>query len=608
MGVLEYVRRWSVHFARPSYVVYVALIVLSVGVQLSIFLFHQDVFSVGPRIWLFNVLAEVAISALIALLLPVHFRFIGLVFPFLNLLLLWINAIYTSNFYDYIPLSLISAFRNVDSNLWEFVKDAYRSWMLGMSMPFMSLVLYYLLFRTSVENVRVATEARIFSMLSAVFLFMASQCKVLYDSVESGLCQGWAQHTYEKYVCVEPSMHRYVAKWGMTPAYVSALMPWFESQKMTDDDWITLTALQNMSRELKIRPDIAKVLSRNKDKNLILVIVESFSSSTLNRTVNGTRLMPYLDSVISSEGVIYFPNIITQVQAGVSSDGQLMYNTGFYPLVKTAVATSSSLYQTPSLARLIGMKGGRKVELICESPDLWNHTGTSKVWGYDTLYHNIGFEKREERVFSVCDSLLFKKAVDLIDEQGMPTMMTLCTHSMHGVFTEDDLGEFRPENTGQSVNMCSYWNMTTKFDKGIGWLIDCLKSRGLYDNTIIVIVSDHSPHVAVMPDSSRKTIPLIILNSGITFKSSVLGGQIDVYPTILDVMGYYDTAGWLGFGNSLLRNPKGVVGFNREGKWVVGKDCSLDSLDFWRINTAHYLSTKLLSTIDAEQLNDGSRM
>lgn len=589
-------------FALPLYIL---LIVLSVGVQLSIFLFNQEVFPVGPRIWLFNMLAEVAIAALIAIMLPAHWRFIGIAFPFLNLFLLWVNAIYTSNFYDYLPLSLISAFRNIDSNLWEFVREAYKSWMMVMSIPFLLLVLFYLFFRTTVESGSLERRSRVLSMTSAVLLFVASQCKVFYDSVENGLYKGWPKDTYEKYICVEPSMHRYVAKWGMTPAYFCALMPWFESQEMTRDDWTKLATLQKISRERQLRPDIAHVLSRNKDKNLVLVIVESFSSSTLDRTVNGKRLMPYLDSITSSEDVIYFPNIITQVQAGVSSDGQLMYNTGFYPLVKTAVATSSSLYRTPSLARLLGRKKGRKVELICESPDLWNHTGTNKVWGYDTLYHNIGFDRREERVFSMCDSLLFEKAVDLIDKEGMPRVMTLCTHSMHGVYTEADLGVFTPENTGQSVNMCSYWNMTTKFDEGIRWFVDCLKSRGLYENSIIVVVSDHSPHVAVMPESSRKTIPLIILNSGITYKSSVFGGQIDVYPTILDVMGYYDTAGWLGFGNSLLRNPKGIVGFNREGKWVVGRGCSLDSLEFWRINTAHYLSTKLLSTIDVEQLNNG---
>lgn len=176
-------------------------------------------------------------------------------------------------------------------------------------------------------------------------------------------------------------------------------------------------------------------------------------------------------------------------------------------------------------------------------------------------------------------------------------MLTICTLSMHGLFSKSDLGRFDPDLTGETIDMCAYWEMTRRFDDELREFIGFLKEKGLYDTSVIAIVGDHNPHVMV--DSDYTPVPFLVLNSGVTFTSSVVAGQIDVYPTLLDVMGLLGgKTVWPGVGHSLLRKRKGVVGYTRGGKWCVsGKK---DSIEVARIKEGHDLSEKIQSGISGD--------
>ena len=88
----------------------------------------------------------------------------------------------------------------------------------------------------------------------------------------------------------------------------------------------------------------------------------------------------------------------------------------------------------------------------------------------------------------------------------------------------------------------------------IGNYIQSLKDKGLYDNSLIVIVSDHDAHPRYlgMEGSVSPEIPIYIINGGFD-KSKAWGGecnQLDVYTTILDIMGVETE--WRGLGHTLL--------------------------------------------------------
>ena len=97
-------------------------------------------------------------------------------------------------------------------------------------------------------------------------------------------------------------------------------------------------------------------------------------------------------------------------------------------------------------------------------------------------------------------------------------------------------------------------------DAAIGEFIHKLKETGIYQNSVIAIIADHNELNKNVLDgrdevkTSDKEIPLIILNGPQALQYKEVLGQIDVYPTLLDVMNI-NTYSWPGLGYSILRKP-----------------------------------------------------
>ena len=79
-----------------------------------------------------------------------------------------------------------------------------------------------------------------------------------------------------------------------------------------------------------------------------------------------------------------------------------------------------------------------------------------------------------------------------------------------------------------------------------------LKSVDLYDKSVIIITADHHQHYVGFGSEISSNLPLYIIGGNIDNKTSWHGlcQQIDVYPTILDILGLHPT--WCGLGYSLL--------------------------------------------------------
>lgn len=576
-----------------SFYIFLGLTVLC---QALVFYLNQSIIPVGPRFLFFSLISDIGVIVGLSVILLWRWRWGGLMLLFFYLVLLIVNGVYTVNFNDFFPLSLLAAYKNVDSTLGDFIIYSLRWWMLIMALPFLFIMLFYLKNRKRIEKDCLSLRTRINIMAISLMLFLIGQGYVVsYHIQEEGISGMVSAEVWKEYTSAEHSFHNEVTKWGLMSAYISSMMPWYNHMEFSETDWLTVDCFVNEQRG-NLPEKFSAIFEKNRNKRLILIIVESFGSMTFGKEIGGVKIMPYLDSISAANGIIFFPNIITQVKGGMSSDAQLMYNTGIYPLSKGASVVNSKLPGMPSLASSL-KKNGIAVELIGESGKQWNHDKTSSVWGYDTLYHSLALGK-PGGYFPMADHYIFQKAKDVVECEKDLRMLTICTLSMHGVFSESDLGRFLPQETGETIDMCAYWEMTRKFDDELRGFIDFLKIKGMYDSSVIVIVGDHNPHVVA--NSDYMPIPFLILNSGVTYISPTIAGQIDVYPTILDVMGLIESKSvWPGVGHSLLRERKGVVGYTRGGKWCY-KDNKKDSLEIKRIKEGHMLSEKILSGVSGD--------
>jgi phosphoglycerol transferase MdoB-like AlkP superfamily enzyme len=300
-----------------------------------------------------------------------------------------------------------------------------------------------------------------------------------------------------------------------------------------------------------------------KRKNVIFIIVESLNAWAVNRSYSGHEVTPTLNALIKGQGTVSALNMVTQVLTGVSSDGQFIYNTGMLP---SSEVTTVYYYDNNKYISLANkFKDKYSFEMICESASAWNHYSTTKAYSYDNLICDI--EYKDMTIGN--DGKLFKKAIEVIDTIQKPFFAELTTISMHAPFK--DVNVKRPHWINQQTNltetMRDYLTVTNYFDTQLKSFIDALKQCGKYDDTMIFIASDHSVIVegATDEENSQSKIVFMALNTGINAQIEQAVGQVDVYPTILDLMGEYDPSTWTGLGLSMF-NPNCNGAIDKYGK------------------------------------------
>ncbi len=301
------------------------------------------------------------------------------------------------------------------------------------------------------------------------------------------------------------------------------------------------------------------LLESNRNKNLILILVESLNSYVIDLDVDRHAVAPVLRSLRDSEGTVSALDIATQVRTGGSGDGQLIANTGLLPLpdLSTAIALGSTV-TFPSLCR--ALSGHENIVVFGDDASTWNERSTFAGYGFDRIVTNKDYPHLAEHLGG--DAALFAMADSLVGTLRQPFFMELLTVSMHVPFQDsripDNLrADWLSEASGLPEVERNYLEMVNYFDTALGGFIGSLKERGLYDDTIIVIVSDHAQELALSAADGAAditTVPMtfMAINTGITRSVTRDCGQIDVYPTILQLMNHPGWRGWKGVGHSML--------------------------------------------------------
>jgi phosphoglycerol transferase MdoB-like AlkP superfamily enzyme len=355
-----------------------------------------------------------------------------------------------------------------------------------------------------------------------------------------------------------------------------------EEVKMVHDFWEAHTAYTN-DKSVDIQDSITAYPPH---KNLIFIIVESLNSFVVNQKIDGREVTPTLNALIREPGTVSALNVETQILTGASSDGQFIYNTGMLPSSEVTTVYYYDKNQYASLAHTF--KDRYSFEMICESAAVWNHANTTIAYGYDQLYSDIEREKTHRGR----DGNLFDHASMVIDTLRVPFFAELTTISMHGPFKDPDVS--RPDwidKAKMTESMRDYLTVTHYFDEELGKFLAHLKQRGIYEDTMIVIASDHNVLVEGMAEEqNRRRIVFVAANTGVTAQIGKVVGQVDVFPTVLELMGVDADTTWSGVGLSMF-NPHCQGALDKEGR-VVG--ASSDSAYVEHLKLARKASNVML--------------
>ena len=345
-----------------------------------------------------------------------------------------------------------------------------------------------------------------------------------------------------------------------------------------------------------------------KRSNLLIVFAESLESWVLEKKVDGKEITPCLNSLLKEKSTLYAPNVLTQVKGGRSIDAQLMICSGLLPLMS---GTYSSLYYDNTFYTLQkamrGLKHSRSYLLTIDKVSTWNQGAVARSFGTDTIisYHDFKMTEAFGTHKRIGDASFFQQCREKIErgevwKPGESVYMQFVTYSGHAPFKLPD--HLRTITFPASIPEKAADYMTTAHytDKAIGDFVAYLKTLPQYKETIVVIVGDHEGLASYRQElvgnpacrglvSDKQLTPFIVLNSPVGMRYDKFMGQIDIYPTLLNLM-HLDAYRWHGLGQSILdpRKQGVAVGsvMNVEG---TGSDKEVE-----RLKEAHTVSDYML--------------
>ena len=309
------------------------------------------------------------------------------------------------------------------------------------------------------------------------------------------------------------------------------------------------------------------IFNLNREKNLIFIVVESLNSKIFSLP-DSHIIAPNLNALIKDTTTLSYLNVMPQTRHGRSSDGQFIYNTGMLPLRDEALITRYADANYPSLAKIINRHSA--IEVIGEDRSLWNHSITSLSYGYTDLIDNV---TPPNTPISQQDSLIFSRAAGEISKIVSPFFIFITTIGMHEPYNQDT-GMVLSLSAKYDQRDLHYLESVHAFDKSLGQFIEFLKKSGVYHNSVIVIAADHEESPPQLSSLfSEKKIPVIILNSGFSAPHADITPQyqVNVFPSILDIMGVSTKGGYRGVGRSMLRNDSSISSEEMEEIWDISE-------------------------------------
>lgn len=298
--------------------------------------------------------------------------------------------------------------------------------------------------------------------------------------------------------------------------------------------------------------NIKKFSGVAKNRNLIIVQVEALQKFVIENSINNQEITPFLNSLIKDKDTVYFDNIYHQVAGGNTVDAEFLVNNSLYPIGSGAVYFRYPRNKYYSLPKKMNKLGYKSYASHAFKPSFWNRHNFYINEGFDTFYSMYDFIQDEKIGWATSDESFFRQTFDKIDtnEKFYTFNVTLSSHHPYDAFTgmsNLDVGKYSGKQVGNYLKGARY------DDYALEKLFDILKDKGVYDNSIIIMYGDHS---AIFEDQKEdlceylnmtyneynwakiQQIPLFICvpGSNINQRISTIGGQIDILPTITNLM------------------------------------------------------------------------
>lgn len=289
-------------------------------------------------------------------------------------------------------------------------------------------------------------------------------------------------------------------------------------------------------------------------RNIIFILLESFLSEPIDLKVDGKEITPFMNSLKRDSNVYYNGHMISDIGNGESGDGQFIYMTGILPLHHKITVAQVKNNKLPALPIVLRNELNINYsELISPTnPNLWQQNDMNKAYGIVRGYWSNDITAGGQK--NLDDKSIFEFAANKLNSASEPffsVVLSLSTHSPYNKYAGTD---YLKGNRTLKEEYKNYLNSCHFLDEQLQSYFGALRDKGLYENSLIIIASDHYAHLDMlgMRGDISNHIPLFIINGGFDNNDVWYGEfhQVDTYTTLLDLLGIDQS--WLGVGKTIL--------------------------------------------------------
>ncbi|MFE8698480.1 LTA synthase family protein [Cytobacillus sp. FJAT-53684] len=348
---------------------------------------------------------------------------------------------------------------------------------------------------------------------------------------------------------------------------------------LAKNDQLSDAELEKLKGNVHIPFSAHRTFGLAKDRHVFTIQVESLQEFTINKTIKGQEITPNLNALLKDSA--YFDNVYQQIGAGNTSDAEWLMHTSLYPEGMDPTVNVIDDSEIPSLVRTLNKHDYGTATYHADDITYWSRDKLYPALGFEYVYTSNEIPSEKEIGFGPADEVLFNFVESELQEQlkkHSRMYSNIITLTSHTPFEMPDEYEFlNLPDSYKDTYVGNYLQSVRYTDEQIGQFIQSLKKLGIYDESIILIYGDHSGlHGAPVTDHDyellkemlghdynlhdRFVVPVLFHAPGIfngeTY--SQLGGQIDLMPTLLNLLGIEHDAQMIG--HNLFQYEKNLLG------------------------------------------------
>ncbi|MFH1121991.1 MAG: LTA synthase family protein [Bacteroidota bacterium] len=485
----------------------------------------------------------------------------------------FICAIDIPYFNQFFSRITVSAFQWLNSPAFVFkmVIEEPRYWIYAIPFIIVTVLFYKLLKRTFLKAANVSSIQRSLFLKALISIIFTG---LMFVGIRGRLAKKAPIKVGTAYITDDAFLNQL----GLNPVF-TLMQSYFENLDHRNEAIALMdeqTAIRRVQEYLKIDPvnpyfplyrQIIPDSINGTKPNVVIVIMESMAASKMKRHGNQLNLTPFLDSLALNS--YYFDSIYT---AGIHTFNGVFSTLFSYPAIfRQQPMRESRILKYNGISNTLKKMGYSTTYITTHDGQFDNVEGFLSSNDFEQIITESDYPSEEVKTtLGVPDDYMFRYSIPVINklhEKGKPFLVAFMTASNHGPYYLPEY--FNPRNTNLKDQIIEYsdWSLQ-QFMKMAG-------KQEWFSNTLFVFVADHGIHKKRSYDISLQYhhTPLIFYAPALLPGKHIfncIGGQIDVFPTIMGIL----RKPWINntSGIDLLREERPFIMVNSFDKYgVIGK-------------------------------------